>query len=151
MGLCCGTESLTRAPLPLSLDGSRGTHSGSCPQCPHRHPKGDWGLGATSCQESALPNPHFTLCSFLCLFGAGPVRPGPACLPGRSRKLENFPWQLKTRFRYPSCQRCQHPPDYWQLHDPGCVKPRLVLWKRSLLGLMHLVKLPKLIWSKCIL
>lgn len=71
MGLCCGTESLTRAPLPLSLDGSRGTHSGSCPQCPPTAtPKGDWGLGAASCQESALPRALISLYApFLCLFG----------------------------------------------------------------------------------
>lgn len=106
MGLCCGTESLT-GPLFRSVLMAVGALTAApCPQCPPPPPpRGTGGWGSFLPGICTPQSPHFTLCSLpLPVWGAGPVRPGPACLPGQIEKLENFPWQLKTRFRYPSCR-----------------------------------------------
>ena len=76
-----------------------------------------WGQLPTRNLHSPEPSFHFVFPSSARL--GGWTSQTWTCLPSwpDRRELENFPWQLKTRFRYPSCQRCQHPPDYWQLHD----------------------------------
>lgn len=77
------------------------------------------GTGADSWRESALTRALISLCApFPFPFGYWACQTW-TCLPSvpDRGKLEDFLWWLKTRFRYPSCQRCHHPPDYWQLHD----------------------------------
>lgn len=82
-------------------------------------PMGTRGWGQLPARNLHSPEPsfHFVFPSSARL--GGWMSQTRTCLPSwpDQGELENFPWQLKTRFRYPSCQRCQHPPDYWQLHD----------------------------------
>lgn len=82
-------------------------------------PLGLGARGADSCWEFAPTRALISRCApFLFSFGglAQSDMGLPPFFPDQG-KLGDFLWHLKTRFRYPSCQKCQHPPDYWQLHD----------------------------------
>lgn len=64
------------------------------------------GWGQTPAEDGSHQGPHFTSCTLpLPVWGTWPVRLGPAFLPSwpDRGKLGDFLWQLKTRFRCPSC------------------------------------------------
>ncbi|XP_049751326.1 target of rapamycin complex 2 subunit MAPKAP1 isoform X3 [Elephas maximus indicus] len=84
-----------------------------------RPSQGTVGKEADSCWELAPTKTLISLCALFPFPLGGLDQSNLACLPSMPNqgKLGDFSWQLKTKFRYPSCRKCQHSPDYWQLRD----------------------------------